>query len=192
MEALRVMIAEDEALTRTLLRARLEKMGHQVVAEAEDGRQAVEMAAIHKPDLLLMDVSLPELEGADAAALINIDNPCAVIFLTDIAEEERVLQAARAGAMAYLMKPFRKEELAPALIVAIHRFRQVQCLQKEISDLKEALESRKIVERAKGILMTRHGLTEDEAFKKIHFQARNQNKKMREIAESIITASDLI
>jgi AmiR/NasT family two-component response regulator len=192
LEPLRVMIAEDEALTRTILRARLEKLGHQVVAEAENGRQAVELAAIHKPDALVMDVKLPEMDGVEAATLIALDHPCAVIFLTASAEADLVEQAAKAGAMAYLMKPFRKEDLAPALKVAMCRFRQIQTLNKEVADLKEALESRKIVERAKGILMTRHGLTEDEAFKRIHFQARNQNKKMKDIAESIITASDLI
>ena len=192
METLRVMIAEDEALTRSILRARLEKLGHQVVAEAENGQQAVELASIHKPDAIVMDIRMPVMDGIEAALKISAETPCAVLFLTAFSEDTLVDKAGEAGALAYLMKPFRKEDLAPALEIAVRRFRQIQSRNKEITDLKDALESRKIVEKAKGILMARHGLTEDEAFKKIHFQARNQNKKMREIADSIITASDLI
>lgn len=192
MEPLRVLIAEDEALTRTILRARLEKLGHQVVAEAENGLQAVDYARTHKPDAIIMDIKMPEMDGIEAAKQIITEQPCAILFLTAYSEEGLVEQAGDAGALAYLMKPFRKEDLAPALEVAVRRFRQIQTQTSEIDDLKEALETRKLIERAKGILMDRHGLKEDEAFKRIHFQARNQNKKMRDIAQSIITASELI
>jgi response regulator NasT len=192
MESLRVLIAEDEALTRTILRARLEKLGHQVVAEAENGVQAVEAARTHKPDAIIMDIRMPEMDGIEAARQIISEEPCAILFLTAFSEDSLVEQAGEAGALAYLMKPFRKEDLPPALEVAVKRFRQMQSQGQEIADLKEALETRKLIERAKGILMDRHGLKEDEAFKRIHFQARNQNKKMRDIAQSIITASELI
>lgn len=192
MEALRVLIAEDEALTRTILRARLEKLGHQVVAEAENGVQAVEAARVHKPDAIIMDIRMPEMDGIEAARTIISEEPCAILFLTAYSEDTLVEQAGEAGALAYLMKPFRKEDLQPALEVAVKRFRQLAAQSQEIMDLKEALETRKLIERAKGILMDRHGLKEDEAFKRIHFQARNQNKKMRDIAQSIITASELI
>ncbi len=192
MDTLRVLIAEDEALTRTILRARLEKLGHQVVAEAENGVQAVEAARAHKPDAIIMDIRMPEMDGIEAARQIVGETPCAILFLTAFNDEALVEQAGEAGALAYLMKPFRKEDLAPALEVAVRRFRQLQNQSKEIDELKEALEARKLIERAKGILMDRHGLTEDEAFKRIHFQARNQNKKMKDIAQSIITASELI
>lgn len=192
MESLRVLIAEDEALTRTILRARLEKLGHQVVAEAENGVQAVEAARTHKPDAIIMDIRMPEMDGIEAARLIISEEPCAILFLTAFSEDSLVEQAGEAGALAYLMKPFRKEDLPPALEVAVKRFRQIQSQSQEIADLKDALETRKLIERAKGILMDRHGLKEDEAFKRIHFQARNQNKKMRDIAQSIITASELI
>ena len=192
MDALRVLIAEDEALTRTILRARLEKLGHQVVAEAENGVQAVEAARIHKPDAIIMDIRMPEMDGIEAARIIIGEEPCAILFLTAYSEDTLVEQAGEAGALAYLMKPFRKEYLQPALEVAVKRFRQLSAQSQEIQDLKEALETRKLIERAKGILMDRHGLKEDEAFKRIHFQARNQNKKMRDIAQSIITASELI
>jgi two-component system, response regulator PdtaR len=192
MEPLRVLIAEDEALTRTILRARLEKLGHTVVAEAENGALAVEAARANKPDVIIMDIRMPEMDGIEAARRIVSEHPCALLFLTAYSEDALVEQAGEAGAIAYLMKPFRKEDLAPALEIAVKRYRQIQAQSKEISELKDTLETRKMIERAKGILMDRHGLKEEEAFKRIHFQARNQNKKMREIAESIITASELI
>jgi AmiR/NasT family two-component response regulator len=192
MESLRILVAEDEALTRTILRARLEKLGHQVVAEVENGVQAVEAARTHKPDAIIMDIRMPEMDGIEAARQIVTERPCAILFLTAFSEDNLVEQAGEAGALAYLMKPFRKEDLSPAIEVAVRRFRQIQNQASEINDLKETLETRKLIDRAKGILMDRHSLTEDEAFKRIHFQARNQNKKMREIAQSIITASELI
>jgi AmiR/NasT family two-component response regulator len=192
MEPLHILVAEDEALTRTILRARLEKLGHQVVAEAENGVQAVDAARTHKPDAIIMDIRMPEMDGIEAAKQIYSERPTAILFLTAFSEDTLVEQASDAGALAYLMKPFRKEDLSPALEVAVRKFRQLQGQQEKIAQLEETLETRKLIERAKGILMDRHNMTEDEAFKRIHFQARNQNKKMREIAESIITASDLI
>ncbi len=192
MECLRALIAEDEQLTRTIIRDRLEKLGHIVVAEAADGQQAVELTRLHKPDVVIMDIKMPVLDGIEAARMILDDVPCAILFLSSFNEQELVEQASATGALAYLMKPFRKEDLAPAIEMAIARFKQIQAQRKEIDDLKDTLETRKLIERAKGILMDRHGMSEEEAFKRIHFQARNQNKKMREIAQSIVTAADLI
>jgi len=192
MEPLKAVIAEDEQLTRTIIRARLEKLGHTVVAEAGDGAQAIEAARVHKPDVIIMDIKMPVMDGIEAARTILSETPCAILFLSSFNEQELVEQATDTGALAYLMKPFRKEDLAPALEMAVRRFRQIRSQQREIDDLKETLETRKIIERAKGILMDRHHMSEEEAFKRIHFQARNQNKKMREIAQSIITAADLI
>jgi len=192
MDPLKAVIAEDEQLTRTIIRARLEKLGHVVVAEAGDGVQAVEAARTHKPDVIIMDIKMPVMDGIEAARTILSESPCAILFLSSFNEQELVEQATETGALAYLMKPFRKEDLAPALEMAVRRFRQIRSQQREIDDLKETLETRKIIERAKGILMDRHHMSEEEAFKRIHFQARNQNKKMREIAQSIITAADLI
>lgn len=192
MEPLKAVIAEDEQLTRTIIRARLEKLGHVVVAEAGDGAQAVEAARVHRPDVIIMDIKMPVMDGIEAARAILSETPCAILFLSSFNEQELVEQATDTGALAYLMKPFRKEDLAPALEMAVRRFRQISSQQREIDDLKETLETRKIIERAKGILMDRHHMSEEEAFKRIHFQARNQNKKMREIAQSIITAADLM
>ena len=192
MEPLKAVIAEDEQLTRTIIRARLEKLGHIVVAEAGDGVQAIEATRLHKPDVVIMDIKMPIMDGIEAAKTILAETPCAILFLSSFNEQELVEQASETGALAYLMKPFRKEDLAPALEIAVRRFREIHSKNKEIDDLKETLETRKIIERAKGILMDRHNMSEEEAFKRIHFQARNQNKKMREIAQSIITAADLI
>ena len=192
MEPLKAVIAEDEQLTRTIIRARLEKLGHTVIAEAGDGAQAIEAARIHKPDVIIMDIKMPVMDGIEAARRILNETPCAILFLSSFNEQEMVEQASDTGALAYLMKPFRKEDLAPALEMAVRRFRQIMSQSKEIDELKETLETRKLIERAKGILMDRHRMSEEEAFKRIHFQARNQNKKMREIAQSIITAADLI
>src|SRR5258708_2713268 len=192
MEPLKAVIAEDEQLTRTIIRARLEKLGHIVVAEAGDGAQAIEAARLHRPDVIIMDIKMPVMDGIEAARVILSETPCAILFLSSFNEQELVEQATDTGALAYLMKPFRKEDLAPALEMAVRRFRQIRSQQREIDDLKETLETRKIIERAKGILMDRHHMSEEEAFKRIHFQARNQNKKMREIAQSIVTAAELI
>ncbi len=192
MEVLKAVIAEDEQLTRTIVRARLEKLGHIVVAEAGDGLAAVEAARQHRPDVIIMDIKMPVMDGIEAARQIISEVPCAILFLSSFGEQELVEQAGEAGGLAYLIKPFRKEDLAPALEIAVRRFRQIAAQSKEIEQLKETLETRKLIERAKGILMDRHHMSEEEAFKRIHFQARNQNKKMREIAQSIITAADLM
>ena len=192
MESLKAVIAEDEQLTRTIIRARLEKLGHTVIAEAGDGAQAIEAARNHNPDVIIMDIKMPVMDGIEAARRILNETPCAILFLSSFNEQELVEQASETGALAYLMKPFRKEDLAPALEMAVRRYRQIASQSKEIDELKDTLETRKLIERAKGILMDRHRMSEEEAFKRIHFQARNQNKKMREIAQSIITAADLI
>lgn len=192
MAILKCIIAEDEQLTRAIIRARLEKLGHQVLAEAENGVQAIELVRLHRPDIIIMDIKMPEMDGLEAARNIVSQFPCAILFLSSFNEEELVEQAGDAGALAYLTKPFRKEDLGPAVLIAVQRFKQIHAQTKEIDQLKETIETRKLIERAKGILMDRHNMSEEEAFKRIHYQARNQNKKMREIAQSIITASDLI
>src|SRR5579862_1917861 len=131
MDPLRAVIAEDEQLTRTIIRARLEKLGHTVVAEAGDGMQAIEAARLHKPDVIVMDIKMPVMDGIEAARTILTDNPCAILFLSSFNETELVQQASTTGALAYLMKPFRKDDLAPALEMAIARFRQIQSQKKE-------------------------------------------------------------
>ena len=192
MEKLRILVADDEPMTRSILRERLESLEHVVVSEVDTGIKAVEAARAHKPDAIIIDIRMPEMDGIEAAKQITSERPCAVLFLTAYSEEQLVEQAGDAGALAYLMKPFRKEDLAPAIQIAMQRFRQIQSQAVEIDSLKETLETRKLIDRAKGILMTRAGLTEDDAYKRIHHQARNQNRKMKDIAQSIITASELM
>ncbi|MHB1459839.1 MAG: ANTAR domain-containing response regulator [Armatimonadota bacterium] len=192
MAGYKILIADDDQLIREMLKARLQSLGHQVVGEAADGEQAIEIALKEHPELIIMDIQMPVMDGLDAARQIVQQHSCAIVFLTGYNQEEFVSAASELGAFGYLMKPFRTDDLGPALLVAMKRYNEVQARQREVDELKEALETRKVIERAKGILMQRLGLTEEEAFKKIHFQARSQHKKMKEIADSIITAADLM
>ena len=188
----RVVIAEDEELTRLMVKTQLEQLGYEVVGEAETGEDAVRIAIQTQPDVVIMDIRMPLMDGIEAARQIVQQHPCAIVFLTAYAEEELVNQATAAGAYAYLLKPFRKQELAPTINIALARFREMQSKDREVHELREALETRKLIERAKGILMDRLGLSEAEAFRRIHFMARNQNKTMKEIAQSIITAAEIL
>ncbi|MCS7002671.1 MAG: response regulator, partial [Dehalococcoidia bacterium] len=174
------------------LREMLTGMGYQVVAEAGDGHAAIKLARDLQPDLVIMDIRMPDMDGVEAARILTSEKIAPVLFLTAFNQQDLIDGAKEAGVMGYLVKPFREQDLKPAIEIALERYRQFRAIEREVGSLKEALETRRIVERAKGILMQRLGLTEEEAFKRIHFQARNQNKKMREIAESIITAADLI
>ncbi|MDE2128010.1 MAG: response regulator [Armatimonadetes bacterium] len=192
MDPLRTVIAEDEALTREILRAHLKRLGHTVAAEAGDGVEAVEAVRRTRPDVVLMDIRMPTMDGIEAAHRIVAETPCAIVFLTSFSQDELVEEACSAGAVGYVMKPIRKEDLGPAIEVAVRRFRELRAQGVLIVELQEKLESRKVVERAKGILMSRHHMSEEEAFRRIHFQARNQNRKMRDIAQSIITAAEFM
>lgn len=192
MELARVVIAEDEELTRLMIKTQLEQLGYQVVAEAQTGEETVEQVLQHKPDLVVLDIKMPGMDGLEAARQIVERYPCAIVFLTVHAEDEVVQQAGEVGAFAYLLKPFRKQELGPALEIALKRFRDLQAKDQEVQELKDALETRKLIERAKGLLMDRLGLSEGEAFRRIHFMARNQNKTMKEIAQSILSASEIL
>jgi AmiR/NasT family two-component response regulator len=192
MERYRVLVAEDEAVVRERLKSRLEALGFEVIAEASDGRGAVELSRFHKPDIIVMDIKMPELDGIQAASIINKENPAAIVFLSAYGEPDLVERAKDVGAFAYLMKPIRQDDLLPAIKVAFQRFQEAQIQKEQIEDLTEKLETRKWVERAKGILMDRHGLSEQDAFMRIHKQARNTNRKMRDVAESIVEAYKVI
>ena len=187
-----MLVVEDEEWTRAIIRTRLEKLGHTVVAEACDGAQAVAAAHTYHPDAIIMDIKMPVMNGIEAASIIMQHDPCAILFLTAFNDESLVEKAVATNAASYMMKPFRAADIAPALEVAVMRFRHEQKQSNEIDTLRENLETRKLVDRAKGILMDRHAMSEEEAYRRIHYQARNQNKKMRDIAQSIITAAELI
>src|SRR6201985_507950 len=163
--ALRVVIAEDEALIRLDLKEMLEEEGYSVVAEAADGEAAVEQVTAQRPELAILDVKMPILDGISAAERIAAERLAPVVILTAFSQREFVEKARDAGAMAYLVKPFTKADLVPAIEVAVSRYNELHVLERDVADLTERLEIRKLVERAKGILMQSHAFTEPEAFK---------------------------
>jgi response regulator NasT len=191
LEKLRIVIADDESIIRLDLKETLQRMGHQVVAEAGDGRTAVDLVRQFRPDLVVLDVKMPEMDGVDAAKEISQEKLAPVLLLTAYSQKDLVQRAMDAGVFAYVVKPFTESDLLPAMAVAIGRFREFVTISEEAANATAALETRKLVDRAKGILMDRHGLREQEAFRRIQQQSMNSRKPMREIAEAIIIASEL-
>jgi two-component system, response regulator PdtaR len=185
-ETIRVLIAEDEALIRLDLKEMLEEEGYSVVAEVGDGQQAVDRAQELRPDLVILDIQMPVLDGLSAAEQIASSRVAPVIVLTAFSQRELVERARDAGAMAYLVKPFSKNDLVPAIEVARARFAEMTALDAEVRTLEERLETRKIVEQAKGRLMEQQGITEAEAFRWIQRTAMNQRTSMKALAQSIL------
>ncbi len=188
MESLRIVIADDEPIIRLDLRKTLENMGHQVVAEAGDGAKAVDVSRDLKPDIVILDIKMPEMDGIDAAKVITTEGIAPVLLLTAYSQKDLVDRAKDAGVFAYLVKPFKEADLLPAMEIAISRYEEFCELENEVSDLENKLDTRKAVDRAKGILMDQYGLKEQEAFRRIQVQSMNTRKSMREIAEAIIIA----
>ena len=182
----RVLIAEDEALIRLDLKEMLEEEGYAVVAEVGDGQQAVDQAMELRPDLVILDIQMPVLDGLSAAEQIATTRLAPVIVLTAFSQRELVERARDAGAMAYLVKPFSKNDLVPAIEVARARFAEMTTLDGEVRTLEDRLETRKIVERAKGRLMADQGLSEADAFRWIQRTAMNQRTSMKALAQSIL------
>ncbi len=192
MKSLRILIADDESLRLMSLRAQLEKLGHRVVGEASDGRTAVSLAHEVRPDLAILDIKMPEQDGIDAAQEMAKERPLPIILLTAYSEKDLAQRAAEAHVSTYLMKPISEDDLLPAIALAMSRFTEFQALKQEADDLREALETRKLVERAKGILMRRLNLSEEEAFNRLQRRSMNENKKMGEIAQAIIMADEML
>jgi two-component system, response regulator PdtaR len=190
-EALRILIADDEPVIRLGLRTMLEEHGYKVVGEAGDGEDAVTLAGKASPDLIFMDIKMPGLDGISAASTIMTRSPRPIILLTAWSERDLVHRAQEAGVLAYLVKPVREAELVPAIEIAMARFAELRALQQEVGSLKETLETRKMVERAKGILMKREGIDEHEAFQRIQRQSRNTRTPMRDIAHAILVSDEL-
>ena len=188
MESLRIIIADDEPIIRLDLRKTLENMGHQVVAETGDGAKAVDAARELKPDIIILDIKMPELDGIDAAKVITTEGIAPVLLLTAYSQKDLVDRAKDAGVFAYLVKPFKEADLLPAMEIAISRYEEFVELENEVTDLENKLDTRKAVDRAKGILMDQYGLKEQEAFRRIQVQSMNTRKSMREIADAIIIA----
>ena len=186
---IRVVIAEDEAIIRMDLRETLEEEGYEVVGETGNGDQAVELVRDLLPDLAILDVKMPGLDGLSVARVINNEKLCGVLILTAFSQREIVEDARDAGALAYLVKPFQKSDLVPAIEVAIGRFRELRALTGEIDALGEQLEARKAIERAKGILMDELKMSEQDAFAFIQRRAMSERSKMRAIADRVIDGS---
>lgn len=188
----RILIAEDNEKTRAFLTGQLELLGHSVVGAVANGREAVELAEKLDPGLVIMDIKMPEMDGIEAAKAISAKKPVPVILITGVSSDDIAASAIEAGVYAYLLKPVTKKQLDPAIKIALHRFNEFHALKDEVHDLKDAMETRKLIERAKGILMKRCTISEEDAFKILQRYSQKENKKMREIAKSIISASELI
>ena len=182
----RVVIGEDEALIRLDLAEMLAEEGYAVVGQASDGERAVELATEHRPDLVILDVKMPKLDGISAAARIASQRIAPVVILTAFSQRDLVERARQAGAMAYLVKPFGKSDLVPAIVMARSRFAELQQLESEVADLTERLETRKLVDRAKGSLQRTLGISEPEAFRWIQKTAMDLRLSMREVAEGVV------
>jgi len=187
----RVVIAEDEAIIRLDLKETLEEEGYEVVGETGRGDEAVALVKEHKPDIAILDIKMPGLDGLEAAREIAGERRAAVLILTAFSQKDLIQQARDAGALAYLVKPFQKSELLPAIEVALGRFAEAQALEREVQSLEEQLQTRKVVDRAKGMLMDRHHLNENDAFSFIQKTAMRQRQTMKAVAEQII-AGDLV
>ncbi|TVL90827.1 ANTAR domain-containing response regulator [Streptomyces sp. SAJ15] len=182
----RVVIAEDEALIRLDLKEMLEEEGYSVVGEAGDGETAVALAREHRPDLVILDVKMPVLDGISAAERIAADSIAPVLMLTAFSQRELVERARDAGAMAYLVKPFSKSDVVPAIEMAVSRFAELRALEREVADLAQRLETRKLVDRAKSVLQTQYGLSEPAAFRWIQKTSMDRRLSMQQVAEAVI------
>ena len=182
----RVLVAEDESLIRMDVVEMLSSEGYDVVGEAADGRRAVELTREHEPDLVLMDVKMPVLDGISAAEEIAAERIAPVVLLTAFSQKELVERAREAGAMAYVVKPYTAAELIPAIEIAVSRFDEIVALEDEVTEMKDQFETRKLVERAKSLLISRMGLTEPEAFRWIQKTSMDRRLSMREVADAIL------
>ncbi|MBA3267766.1 MAG: response regulator [Acidimicrobiia bacterium] len=187
--AARVVIAEDEAIIRLDLQETLEEEGYEVVGSTGRGDEAVAMVRDLKPDLAILDIKMPGMDGISAAKEIAGGRWAAVLILTAFSQRDLVEQARDAGAIGYLVKPFQKSDLVPAIEVAIGRFTELRALEQEVHSLEEQLTTRRVVERARGVLMDKHNLSENEAFSFIQHSAMRQRAKMRAVAEQVLDGS---
>ncbi|HMQ32003.1 MAG TPA: response regulator [Chloroflexaceae bacterium] len=191
MAQTRLVIADDESIIRMNLKETLVGLGYLVVGEAGDGVSVINLARELKPDLVLMDIKMPKLDGIQAAKILTEEKIAPVLLLTAYSDRELVERAKEAGVVNYVVKPFREAELLPAIEIAMARYQEFLEMDQQIVDLKETLDTRKMVERAKGILMDTQGLKEAEAFRKIQQLSMNTRKSMKEIAQAILLANEI-
>lgn len=187
----RILIADDESLIRLDLREMLVDLGYDIVGEAGDGRSALELARTLRPDLVIMDIRMPGVDGISAAEELTRERIAPVVLLTAYSDQGLVERAKDAGVVGYVVKPFRQTELMPVIELSLTRFEEFRSLEREVGDLKEALETRKLVERAKGVLMEVHGLREAEAFHRIRKTSMDSRKSMKEVAEAVLLTHEL-
>ena len=185
-DGFRVLVVEDEALIRLDLTEMLREEGYVVAGEAADGEQAIELARSLRPDLVIMDVKMPKVDGIAAAALIVEERIAPVVMLTAFSQRDLIEQARDAGAMAYLVKPFARHELVPAIELAVSRFAEKRALEDEVASLNDRLETRKVVDRAKGLLMSRQQMSEPDAFRWIQRTAMDRRTTMKAVAEAVV------
>ena len=188
MESLRILIADNESIIRMDLKELLEEAGHEVVGEAADGLKAVELTRKLKPDLVIMDIKMPEMDGIAAAKMISNEKLAPVLLLTAYSQKEIVEKAKDSGVLAYLVKPVKESNLFPAMEIALSRFKEYMEIEQELLDLRNSLETRKILDRAKGMLMDAYNLSEQEAFRRIQQYSMAKRKSIREVSEAIIDA----
>ncbi|MCX6014417.1 MAG: response regulator [Chloroflexales bacterium] len=188
---LRLVIADDESIIRMNLRETLVGLGYLVVGDAGDGLSAINLARELRPDLVIMDIKMPKLDGIQAAKVLTEEKIAPVLLLTAYSDRELVDRARDAGVVNYIVKPFREAELLPAIEIALARFAEFNTINKELGDLKDTMETRKLVERAKGVLMDTQGLKEQDAFRKIQQLSMNTRKSMREIAQAILLTAQI-
>jgi len=187
----RIIIADDDPIIRMDLTAMLQELGHQVIAAVENGDAAWRLAQSLKPDLVILDVMMPGMDGLQAAARISSQRLAPVLLLTAYSEAPMVEQAIRAGVLAYLVKPFRKQELQPAVEIALARYRELSALEGQIDALQEQIETRKAVGKAKAILMQRFGMSDREAMRRLQAQSLSLNRSLKQIAEAIILTEEI-
>jgi response regulator NasT len=183
---MRILVAEDETIIRLDLKDLLERAGFDVCAEAKDGEEAVALARSEQPDLALMDVKMPRLDGIEAAKRILDERPIPIVILTAYGQQELVARAAEAGVFGYLVKPFREQDLLPAIETARARHDELQALRQEAASLQEALAARKVIERAKGLLMQKENLSEEEAFARLRRAAQSSQRPLKVIADAVV------
>ncbi len=189
---LAVVIADDEPRMRDYLWQSLERLGHRVVAAARTGRELIDVCRTHQPDLIISDIKMPDMDGIEAAAQIYRTGAIPVILISAFHDSELIERASRNHILAYLVKPVKDTDLAPAIAVAMQRFGEFDELRQEAADAKQALEDRKVIERAKGILMKRTGLAEPDAFRRLQKLASSKSSKLVDIARSVVTAEDAV
>jgi two-component system, response regulator PdtaR len=188
--ALRIAVADDEPDMRDYFRKMLPRLGHQVVVVATDGRELVELCRTAKPDLVITDIKMPDMDGIDAAVQIYRDCPVPVILVSAYHDASLIARAEADHILGYLVKPIKQTDLEPVIALAVRRFEQFEELRKEASDLRQALENRKVIERAKGLLMKNVGLDEQEAFRRLQKLAMDSNRKLVEVAQMVLTADE--